>query len=303
MDQKPKELVADERDMPILITSNSYWSCWWSWASQPFNGEARWERSISSFTRFICRCLFCGRLFAKCIQSPNNTSACCRDWSCRISYSRRSIPCSTITCKAWIGSISRTFTPIGSCGSCSAWSCGKCFCRTCWCSNTSSSSVSWCPSCSGTRSMSTITRAFRARCTSCPFSHRICFKGNGWMPSRPGHFNCYRSSCSPPDSSCCTLYRRSCQLTGSTGRCLTWSLAWTRGMQALPYDHLRVHRHHGTMRPLPHSEIGYALHGPWGEYHARLLLHGFIVKTMRIWLVRSVPVHGGKLRWFCSAQS
>lgn len=64
------------------------------------------------------------------------------------------------------------------------------------------------------------------------FSSDMFSKGNGWILSRPGHFNCYRSSCSPPDLSCCTSYRRSCQLTGSTGRCLTWSLAWTRGMQA-----------------------------------------------------------------------
>lgn len=64
------------------------------------------------------------------------------------------------------------------------------------------------------------------------FSSDMFSKGNGWMPSRSGPSSCYRSSCSPPDLSCCTSYRLSCQLTGSTGRCLTWSLAWIRGMQA-----------------------------------------------------------------------
>ena len=88
---------------------------------EPFNDEA----AMGAIYRFIYSFhmplfIFAAGYFAKRVQSPNNTSPCCRDWSCRISYSRRSIPCSTITCKAWIGSISRTFTPIGSCGSCSA---------------------------------------------------------------------------------------------------------------------------------------------------------------------------------------
>ena len=37
---------------------------------EPFNDEARWERFIGSFTRFICRCLFCGRLFRQACTVP-----------------------------------------------------------------------------------------------------------------------------------------------------------------------------------------------------------------------------------------
>lgn len=71
------------------------------------------------------------------------------------------------------------------------------------------------------------------RCISCPFfSLDMFLKGNGWIPSRPGPSNCYRSSCSPPDLACCMCYHQSWMLAGSTGRCLTWSSAWTRGMQA-----------------------------------------------------------------------